>query len=118
LWYEKLFKVGPDVIPEERLMEDERNVSRAYTSVGVAAVGCGVLGVILLVVSFALRWDSLLWVVLVLGILAIVFGIFAYWRLERDSLGLAGFGLGMVLVILWFLYYAYCSVRGIVGGLP
>jgi|GEM_PF-6367120 hypothetical protein len=94
-------------------MEDERRASLAYTELGIVAVACGVIGLVVFVLTFVLALEVLLWVVLVLGVLAILFGIFAYWGLERDTLGLAGFSLGTLLVILWFLFYAYASVRGL-----
>ena len=96
-------------------MEDERTVSRTYTELGIAAVVCGVLGLVFLVLTLLPGLFIVHWAALPLGVLAIVFGSFAYWGLERDSLGLAGFGLGMLLIILWFLLYVYASVTGLVG---
>jgi len=87
-----------------------------YTEVGVASVLCGVVGLVCFFVMFVVSVPLLHLVVLVLGILAVVLGAMAYWWMKRDSLGLAGFGLGMLLFIIWFLYWMYTSVSGMVHG--
>jgi len=96
--------------------KDGGGVLRTYTELGVASVVCGVLGVCFLVLMFLPGIMVLSFFVLTLGILAVIFGAFAYWGMKRDSLGLLGFSLGAFLVIMWFFFYVYSSVRGVLGG--
>jgi hypothetical protein len=96
---------------EEPVVEADKNGSqRKYTELGVLSVICGILGLIFLVLMFFPGIMFLSFFVLALGILAIILGIVAYWGMTRDSLGLTGFSLGALLVIVWFLIYAYLSV--------
>jgi uncharacterized membrane protein HdeD (DUF308 family) len=96
---------------EAPVVEAEESKSlQKYTALGVISVACGVLGLVFLVLMFFPGIMVLGYFVLALGVLAIVFGAFAYWGMKKDSLGLTGFALGALLVIVWFLVYAYLSV--------
>lgn len=95
---------------------DETHQLLKYTEIGVASVVCGVVGFVCLVLMFLLGVEVVLYLVPVLGVLAVVFGAYAFWGMKRDSLGWAGFALGMCLIILWFLYYAYISATGMLRG--
>ena len=95
---------------DETITAKEDETSRKYTEVGILSVVCGVLGFIFLLLMFVPGIMFLTFFVLALGILAIIFGTIAYWGMKRDSLGLTGFYLGTLLVIVWFLIYAYLTV--------
>ena len=96
---------------EEPVVETEVSRSeRRYTELGMISVFCGILGFVFLVLMFIPGIMLLMFFVLMLGILAIILGALAYWGMTKDSLGLTGFSLGVLLVIVWFLIYAYLSV--------
>ncbi len=96
--------------------EDEKQVLRKYTELGVASIVCGAIGMCCLVLMFLPSISIVHFLVPPLGVLAVIFGAYAYWGMEQDSLGLGGFALGTLLIILWFLLYAYASVTGLAGG--
>jgi len=96
---------------EEPAVETEESRSeRKYTELGMISVFCGILGIVFLVLMFIPGIMFLSFFVLMLGILALIFGALAYWGMKKDSLGLTGFSLGVLVVIVWFLIYAYLSV--------
>ena len=95
---------------------EDKKSGLLYTELGVASVVCGVVGLVGFLSMLVFGVLSLYVVVLILGVFGVVLGALAYWWMTRDTLGLVGFGLGMLLIILWFLYTMYISVRGMVHG--
>lgn len=96
---------------EEPVIETkEEGSQRKYTELGMLSIVCGALGLVFLILMFIPGIMVLSFLVLLLGILAVIFGALAYWGMKQDSLGLTGFSLGVLLVIVWFLIYAYLSV--------
>lgn len=86
--------------------EKEKTTVKKHTGYGTASLVLGIIGMCLIWVELIPLWGSYFYSFLhfPLGILTIIFGSLGYWRRNRrDNFGLAGFILGVVMLISGFI---------------
>ena len=74
-----------------------------HSGLGTTSLILGIIALILTCLAFVPWVSFLIWVGLILGILAIIFGAIAYWGQWKDKYGMIGFILGLVAVIIFIV---------------
>lgn len=74
----------------------EEPVYNRHNGYGISALILGIIGMVFI-------WVPLF--PMVLGVLALILGAIGYWKVERpDGFGLAGFILGLLIIVIGFIY--------------
>ena len=82
------------------------SISKKHTGAGVASLILGIIPMCLIWICFIPGWGLVFYLVveLTLGILATIFGAVSYFGKAKDKFGLAGFILGILVLVLGLVF--------------